>query len=119
MRWVRTGRLCLLHERLRLPVATQTGRRLLLVDPTTRPIPAAFDGAPRISDLSNKRVGLIDDSKRNAKELLHEVASLLDRRFGVTAIEYHRKPSASKPATPDVISALARDCDYVIVGVGD
>ncbi|MCH8206104.1 MAG: hypothetical protein IH956_03770 [Chloroflexi bacterium] len=100
-------------------MATQTGRKLLLVDPTTRPIPVAFDGAPRISDLSNKRVGLIDDSKPNAKELLEEVASLLRKRFGVADVSYHRKPSASKPATPEVIQQLARDCDYVIVGVGD
>ena len=100
-------------------MAIQTGRRLLLVDPTTSPIPAEFDGAPRITDLSNRRVGLIDDSKPNAKELLEEVASLLDQRYGVAGVEYHRKPSASKPATPDVIAALSRDCDYVIVGVGD
>mgnify|MGYP001462043421 CR=1 FL=1 len=100
-------------------MAVQTARRLLLVDPTTNPTPAEFDGAPRIADLSNRRVGLIDDSKPNAKELLEEVASLLDQRYGVSGIEYHRKPSASKPATPDVIAALSRDCDYVIVGVGD
>ena len=100
-------------------MAIQTGRRLLLVDPTTSPIPVEFDGAPRIADLSNKRVGLIDDSKPNAKELLEEVAALLDQRYGVASIEYHRKPSASKPATSDVVTALSRNCDYVIVGVGD
>ena len=38
---------------------------------------------------------------------------------GVAGSEYHRKPSASKPATPEVITALSRDCDYVIIGVGD
>ena len=64
-------------------------------------------------------VGLIDDSKVNAKEFLEEVASLLDERFGVASIKYHRKPSSSKPAEPSVIQEMARECDYVIVGVGD
>jgi len=100
-------------------MATQPGRRLLLVDPTTQPTATSFDGAARIADLSNRRVGLIDDSKPNAKELLEEIVSLLDQRCGVADIEYHRKPSASKPATPEVIAALSRDCDYVIIGVGD
>ena len=100
-------------------MATATRGRLLLVDPTTEPSPTHFDGAPRLRDLSDKRVGLIDDSKPNAKELLEEVTSILGERFGVATVKYHRKPSASKPATPDVIQDMARDCDYVIVGVGD
>ncbi len=93
--------------------------QLLLVDPTTQPTIAEFNGAPRLRDLTNKRVGLIDDSKVNAKELLDEVASLLDERFGVASIKYHRKPSSSKPADPSVIEEMAKECDYVIVGVGD
>jgi hypothetical protein len=93
--------------------------RLMVVDPTTQPIIAEFNGAPRLRDLSNKRVGLIDDSKVNAKELLHTVASVLDERFGVAGVKYHRKPSASKPAEPGVIRDMAAECDYVIVGVGD
>ena len=93
--------------------------QLLLVDPTTQPTIAEFNGAPRLRDLSNKRVGLIDDSKPNAKELLEEVSSLLDRRFGVASVKYHRKPSASKPATPETIQEFASECDYVIVAVGD
>ena len=100
-------------------MATETGRRLLLVDPTTQPTATDFSGAPRLRDLFNKRVGLIDNSKPNAKELLEEVTSLLGERFGVGSVNYHRKPSASKPAAPEVISEMIRDCDYVIAGVGD
>jgi hypothetical protein len=96
-----------------------TRQRLRLVDPTTQPVAADFVGAPRLRDLSNKRVGLIDDSKLNARELLEEVVSLLDSRFGVASVDYHRKPSASKPASPETIERLARECDYVVVGVGD
>ena len=100
-------------------MAIDTCRRLLLVDPTTQPTVADTTRAPRLVDLTNKRLGLIDDSKVNAKELLEEVASLLGERFGVASVEYHREPSASKPADPQVIQAIARECDYVVVGVGD
>lgn len=100
-------------------MATQTKQRMMLVDPTTQPDIAEFAGAPRLDDLSNKRVGIIDDSKVNAKEYLEEVIELLKERFGVASVNYHAKPSASKPADPDVIREMARECDYIIVGVGD
>ncbi len=60
----------------------------------------------------------IGDSGGNQRGM-DEVASLLDRRFGITAVKYHRKPSASKPAAPEIIQEMAEECDYVIVGVGD
>jgi hypothetical protein len=89
-----------------------------LVDPTTQPKALKFTGAPRLHDLLDKRVGVIDDSKENAKELLEEIVALLRQRFGVAAVKYHRKPSASKPASPDVIQEMAQACDYAIVAIG-
>lgn len=99
-------------------MATLTSTQHLLVDPTTSPIIPAFVPAPRLSSLADKRIGLIDDAKENARELLEEVAELLKERFGVSSVRYHRKPSASKPADPEVIEEMASDCDYVIVAIG-
>ena len=79
-------------------MATGTRNTMTLVDPTTRPMVADFNGAPRLDDLKNKRVGVIDDSKVNAKEFLHEVLGLLDERYGVANVDYHAKPSASTRA---------------------
>ena len=90
----------------------------LLVDPTTAPLVPPFTPAPRLTDLQTKRVALIDDSKENAKELLDEITTLLRERFGVAQVEYHRKPSASKPADPEVLAQLARTCDYAVVAIG-
>jgi hypothetical protein len=95
-----------------------TRRQHVLVDPTTQPKALKFTGAPRLHDLLDKRVGVIDDSKENAKELLEEIVALLRQRFGVAAVKYHRKPSASKPASPDVIQEMAQACDYAIVAIG-
>ncbi len=99
-------------------MAIETSRQHLLVDPTTQPLVPEFVAAPRLQDLRDKHLGLIDDSKENAKELLEEITALLQQRFGVASVEYHRKPSASKPATPEVIEKLATGCDYVVVAIG-
>lgn len=96
-----------------------TKPRYALVDPTTLPVVPEFAGAPRLADLANKRVGVIDDSKVNAKEYLEQLTNLLDEKFGVASVKYHAKPSASKPADPAVIADMAATCDYVIVGIGD
>ena len=100
-------------------MALETRKRYMLVDPTTQPIVTSFTGAPRLKDLRNKRVGLVDDSKPNGKELLEELTDLLKEKYGVADVMYHRKPSASKPADPEVISRMGKECDYVIVAIGD
>ncbi|ETX03832.1 MAG: hypothetical protein ETSY2_32315 [Candidatus Entotheonella gemina] len=97
---------------------THPKQKYQLVDPTTEPQVPAFVSAPRLTDLANKRVGFIDDSKENAKELLEEVEAVLRQRHGISSVEYHRKPSASKPADPAVVEAMAKTCDYVVVAIG-
>lgn len=94
-------------------------KKFSLIDPVTKATPITFSKAPRIRSLSNQRVGIIDDSKPNAKELLEEIVALINQDYGVANVSYHRKPSASKPANTDIIAELARNCDYVIVGIGD
>ena len=100
-------------------MVVETRQRYTLIDPTTLPVVPEFEGAARLADLNDKRVGVIDDSKVNAKEYLEQLTDLLNERFGVASIKYHAKPSASKPADPAVVAEMARECDYVIVGVGD
>jgi hypothetical protein len=102
----------------RAAMVLATRQQDLLVDPTTQPLATMFHGAPRLQEVTNKRVGLIDDSKENARELLEEIVAVLRQRFRVANVVYHRKPSASKPAAPEVIQELARTCDYAIVAIG-
>ena len=54
-----------------------------LVDPTTSAIIPEFNLSTRLDSLNDKKVGLIDDAKENAKELLEEFASLLNENYGV------------------------------------
>jgi hypothetical protein len=90
-----------------------------LVNPTTEPIVAPFDGAPRLPSLAGTRLGIIDDSKKNADVLLEELVELLRTRYEIAEVKWHRKPSASRPADPAAIRELAESCDAVIVAVGD
>ncbi len=89
-----------------------------LVDPTTQPLVPAFTAAPRVPDLRHKRLGILDNSKEKARELLAEMTSLLQERYEVAQVHYYRKPSASKPATPAMIAELAQACDYAVIAVG-
>ena len=98
------------------PPAIQT--RHTLVDPTTKPVIPAFVPAPRLDTLENKRVGLIDDAKDGARELLQEITDVLNERYGVSDVVYHRKPSASKPIEPLALNDIVERCDYVIVAIG-
>ena len=95
------------------------GQEYLLVNPTTEPVIAAFSGADRLPTLAGTRLGLIDDSKRNADVLLEELAQVLQTKYEVAEVRWHRKPSASRPADPAAIQQLAQECDSVIIAVGD
>ena len=95
------------------------GTEHVLINPTTEAIIAPFDGAPRLPTLAGTRLGVIDDSKRNADVLLEELVEVLRTRYEISGVKWHRKPSASKPADPEVIRDMAESCDSVIVAVGD
>ena len=66
-----------------------------------------------------QRVGLLDNSKNNAGRFLEMVATILNEQYSFTDIVRHRKPSASKPVAPEVITEWTKTCDIAIVGVGD
>lgn len=98
---------------------TDSVPKLVLISPVNEAAVAESVLAPRLSSLRGKRVGLLDNSKSKADKILETVAAILNTRYGFTNIVRHRKPSASRPATPEAIKELATTCDLVIVGVGD
>jgi hypothetical protein len=93
--------------------------KLVLVSPVNEPTPTDSTLAPRLAALDGTRVGLLDNSKSKAGQLLDAVAAVLQAQYGFTNIVRRRKPSASKPAAPGVIDDFAKTCDLVLVGVGD
>lgn len=91
----------------------------VLVNPVTQPVIAPFNGAPRLASLAGTRLGLIDDSKRNADVLLEELADILRTRYEIASIKWLRKPSASRPADPDALKELVAESDSIIIAIGD
>ena len=91
----------------------------VLVNPVTQPVIAPFNGAPRLASLAGTRLGLIDDSKRNADVLLEELSELLRTRYEIASVKWLRKPSASRPADPDALKDLVEESDSIIIAIGD
>ena len=63
--------------------------------------------------------GLLDNGKPNASVLLSEVASELQRRYGVQASVMHLKGYFGTPAEESVIQRILHNCDFAVAGVGD
>ena len=73
----------------------------VLVNPVTQPVIAPFNGAPRLASLAGTRLGLIDDSKRNADVLLEELSELLRTRYEIASVQV-----ASPSPAPPVLQTL-------------
>ena len=92
-----------------------------LFDPTApRREPESADRREAVlATLAGKVVGFIDNAKPNFHVLADELGELLVSRYGVARVVKRRKPSASTPATSQVIAELSEACDVVIAGSGD
>ncbi len=64
-------------------------------------------------------VGLIENGKPHAKELLEALAAELRPRIGDGEIVLLRKPSAAYPITVEQAADMAARAHLVITGVGD
>ena len=64
-------------------------------------------------------LSLIDNGKPKAKQLLTELASLLEDRFPIANVEIVSKSSAGKPLEADVAQSVAARSRMVITGIGD
>ena len=74
--------------------------------------------APRLASLQGKRVGLLINTKQNARPFLEEVGRLLADRYDVTLTQ-RTKLNFALPEPENVIKELAAEADVIITGVGD
>ena len=84
--------------------------------PKTEQEPVAL--ARRSAHRAEVRLGLVDNGKPKARELLL-VAEELGKRLPVVAMELVSKPSAANPLTDSEAAALADRVDLVVAGLGD
>ena len=92
----------------------------IVFDPVA-PAGTAVDSAAfrPLASLEGKVVGFIDNSKPNFQFLADDLGALLKSKYGVADVVRHRKPTASVPASAQVLADIDEQCDLVITGSGD
>jgi hypothetical protein len=92
-----------------------------ILDPTGTTAKSTAKSAPRASrpaSLRGKRVGLLINTKQNARPFLQEVGRLLQEKYGVTLTE-RTKVNFAVPEPEEVVKDLAAEADVIVTGVGD
>lgn len=91
-----------------------------ILSPRGRANHAISSIAPRLSDLSGKRIGLLDNKKSNADIVLDELARVLTAEYGAAITLRLQKPDTARPASAyDYIDQLVEGADAVINAYGD
>ena len=72
---------------------------------------------PRRGALAGRAVGLLDNSKPNARVLLERVAELLSARAGTASVRIWTKPTSAQPA--ECLDEIARSVEVVLTGSAD
>jgi hypothetical protein len=74
---------------------------------------------PLPADLRGLTVGFLDNTKHNFDRLVSGIGLLLKERYGVERVVHLRKANAATGAAPEIIEALAKECDVVFAGSAD
>ena len=75
--------------------------------------------SPRVKKLHGLRLGLLDNTKWNANKLLRGVRDRLTQQHAFGAVNYYRKETFSRAATPELLAEIAASNDIVITAIGD
>jgi len=75
--------------------------------------------APKLATLDGMRIGILENGKLNAEEMLREVGALFVERHGCTIRPIYSKSNASAPAPANTLVKAAQDVDFLITGLGD
>jgi malonyl CoA-acyl carrier protein transacylase len=88
-----------------------------LLDPTAETATAQRQRAQRPVSLTGLTVGLLDIAKVRGDVFLNRVAELLSAKG--LAVQRFRKPTYTKPATPDLRHEIQTRCHALIEGLAD
>lgn len=88
-------------------------------DPTTPLETNAFTYAPRPVTLDGLRIGLVENTKINSKELLCKLAERLGRRYGTCVAHLDRKASSGHAVGDETLALFCTEVDIALAGIGD
>ena len=92
---------------------------MTVLDPTAETVVVPADMSPRPSSLETQRIGLLANGKANSEELLQAVLGQLAKNYEFSTVATRNKGDASRPAPPEILEELKRECDVVITATGD
>ena len=90
-----------------------------LYDPTTSGPQRDLFRAPPLTSLDGKAIGILENGKLNATEMLGELARLFEERHGCKVSAVYSKSNASAPAPAQTLMKAAEEIDFLITGLGD
>ena len=90
-----------------------------IYDPTV-PVPERNHArAPALDSLEGKTIGVLENGKLNAANILGETAALFEARHGCKIVPLYSKNNASAPAPPETLARITKEVDLLITGIGD
>ena len=92
---------------------------IVVLNPTAPPRDVRCAMAERLSDIRGKTVGFLWNNKPNGDVLFGRLEELLRQKYEISGASYGRKPTASIPASDEVLDQLVASVDAAIVGLGD
>ena len=99
---------------------TIQAERLVLLDPTSAPIPVAPGAmAPRPRSLEGLRLGILANSKPFSRELLELLAEKLQHDYGIASIATWTKRTFAVVAPGVLLDEVAARSDVVLTAIGD
>ena len=90
-----------------------------LYDPTSSGPERTLHRAPPLAGLEGKTIGILENGKLNAVEMLREVATLFESRHGCIVRPIYSKSNASAPAPSGTLADASTEVDFLITGLGD
>ncbi len=100
-------------------MATTEKAKLIVLNPTAAPREMVQAMAPVLDGLGGQSIGFLWNSKPNGDLLFERLEKLLREKYEIADVIYKRKPTASLPATDEVLDELAESVQAVIVGLAD
>jgi hypothetical protein len=90
-----------------------------LYDPTASGAERSLSRAAALASLEGKTIGILENGKLNAPEMLREVADLFVARHGCILHTVYSKSNASAPAPAETLAKAVQEVDFLITGLGD
>lgn len=74
---------------------------------------------PRLTTVRGKRIGLLDNGWRSLDTLLPAFRDLVQQQEGAGEAVFREKLRDGIGASPEMLDDLARESDFVVVGLGN